>query len=379
MRARRKKVNKKLGFGMMRLPLTDKNDKGSYDAELVKKMVDAFMTKGFNYFDTAWMYVDGKSECAVKQCLVNRYPRDSYTVTTKLHAGFINSFEDRDKIFNKQLEKTGLDYFDYYWLHDVNNETYPIYEKYDCFNWIFNKKESGLVKHIGFSFHAGPKLLEEVLSKYPQFEYVQLQLNYLDWESQSVQSRKCYEVCVKYHKPVIVMEPVKGGTLAKLPKKAEELLLQHNKDMSIPSWAIRFAASLDNVYMVLSGMSDLQQMEDNISYMENFIPLNEEEKSLCLQVADIINDSIEIPCTGCNYCAPNCPMGICIPEYFHVFNLDKKEIKEKSWTPQIDYYNNLKSEHGKPQDCLECGQCEEMCPQHLPIRELLKKVSNHFE
>ena len=371
---------KRLGFGLMRMPTVDKTNAADVDIEQVKKMVDLFIEKGFTYFDTALMYNGFASESVAKTALVERYPRDSFTLATKLHAAFFNSLEDRDKVFNSQLEKTGAGYFDYYLLHGIESAMLPKYEEFDCFNWLLQKKEQGLVKHAGFSYHDSPELLDEILTKHPEMEFVQLQINYLDWESEWVHSRACYEVATKHNKPVIVMEPVKGGTLARIPEEAEKLFKDCDPNMSISSWAIRFAASLDNVMVVLSGMSSVEQMEDNLSYMGDFKPLTEGEKALCHKAADIINAQIAVPCTGCSYCTGGCPKKIAIPQYFSLYNEDMREnLEEKGWTVNFTNYEILTSKFGKAKECIECGQCEGVCPQHLPIIEKLKEVSGHFD
>lgn len=370
---------KKLGFGLMRLPLLDKNDEGSVDIELTKKLVDTFLERGFTYFDTAWMYCDYKSEDAARVALVERHPRGSFTLTTKLHAAFVHSFEDRDKIFNEQLRKTGVEYFDYYLLHDVNVHSYETFKKYDCYEWLKEKKAKGLTRHIAMSFHDGADFLDKVLTEWPEIEYVQLQLNYLDWDSIAVQSRRCYETAVKHGKKVIVMEPVKGGTLAKLPESVESMFRAYAPDASNASWAIRFAASCPDVFMVLSGMNDMAQVLDNTGYMQDFKPLNDEERALIKSAVDIINGTITVPCTGCSYCTDGCPMNIAIPRYFSLYNADKQECAEKGWSSHGEYYYNLTKNFGKASDCIGCGQCESVCPQHLPIREYLKDVAEYFE
>lgn len=371
---------KNFGFGLMRLPTTDPANAGAIDVEQVKKMVDLFMEKGFTYFDTAWMYCGFQSEPTVKEVLTSRHPRDRFTLASKLHSGFFNSLEDRDKVFNEQLKKTGVDYFDYYMLHGIEAGSLPKYEQFDCFNWLKAKKEAGLVKTMGISFHATAELLDEILTKYPFIEFVQLQINYLDWESQWIQSKACYDVAVKHGKWVTVMEPVKGGTLARVPAEVEELFKAHDPNLSPASWAIRFAASLPGVKMVLSGMSSLAQMEDNLSFMENFKPLTEGEKAMVFQAAEIINSQIAVPCTGCSYCTEGCPQKIAIPQYFSLYNEDMREhLEEKGWTVNFTNYANLTEKFGKAGDCIGCGQCEEMCPQHLPIIEKLKEVSAHFD
>lgn len=370
---------KKLGFGLMRLPLTDPNDGASVDVELLKTMVDAFLEKGFTYFDTAWMYCGFQSECAIREALVKRYPRDRFTLADKLHAGFLKTKDDRDRIFQEQLRKTGVDYFDYYLLHDVGTDHYKTYQELDCFRWLEEKKARGLARHIGFSYHDNAELLDRVLTEHPEVEFVQLQLNYLDWDSEGVQSRKCYETAVKHGKPVIVMEPVKGGTLARVPESVEKMFRDSRPDMSIPSWAIRFAASLEHVMVVLSGMSNMEQLLDNTDYMADFQPLSAQEQALVKKAVDAINSNIAIPCTGCSYCTEGCPQRIAIPKYFSLYNADLQEIKEKSWRPQGEYYTRLTMNFGKASDCLECGQCEQVCPQHLPIIRHLKDVAARFE
>lgn len=374
------KPAKKLGFGLMRLPLNDKSNPADIDMEQLKQMVDLFMENGFTYFDTAWMYNAFASESAAKEALVSRYPRESFTLATKLHAGFIETKEDRDKIFNTQLERTGAGYFDYYLIHGIEATMIEKYESLECFDWLLEKKAAGLVKHAGFSFHDTPEMLEEILTKHPEMEFVQLQINYLDWESEWIRSRACYEVAERHGKPVIVMEPVKGGTLAKVPTEAEALFKEHDASMSVPSWAIRFAASLPNVMVVLSGMSSIDQMKDNLSYMKEFRPLSEEEQKICFKAADIINSQIAIPCTGCSYCTEGCPMNIAIPQYFSIYNEDMREhLEEKGWTINFTNYEIISGTRGKASDCIACGQCEGVCPQHLSIIDYLKDVAAHYE
>ncbi|MBQ8753380.1 MAG: aldo/keto reductase, partial [Clostridia bacterium] len=306
------------------------------------------------------------------------HPRDSFTLATKLHPRYLESAADRDRIFNEQLKKTGVTYFDYYLLHSLNVEYNALFEQYDCFNWLLEKKRQGLVKHIGFSFHDTADVLDAVLTAHPEMEFVQLQINYLDWDSPDVQSRLCYEVARRHGKPIVVMEPVKGGTLANLPAPAEALLKRIHPDWSPASWAVRFAAGLPGVMMVLSGMSNRQQLLDNTDYMADCPPLTEEELAALRQVVAILRGGNAIPCTGCAYCVDGCPMGIAIPQCFSLYNDDQREGAEADWTASFTYYDNLIQKTGKAGDCIGCGQCVEVCPQHLAIPELLARVAARF-
>lgn len=369
---------KKLGFGLMRLPLIN-DEFECVDKETLCRMVDLYLSKGFQYFDTAWFYHNGQSEAAIKECLVNRYPRSSFFLADKMPLVLIHREEELEEYFQTQLERCGVDYFDYYLVHDMAGERRETAEKTHVFDFLAKKKAAGLVKNIGFSFHDTADMLDRILTEHPEVDFVQLQLNYLDWENEIIQSRKCYETAKRHGKPVIVMEPVKGGTLANVPEDAERLLKEAAPDLSVASWAIRFAASHDNVMLVLSGMSNLDQLKDNVSYMENFKPLTDNEQKLVQKAAEIINRSVTIPCTGCSYCTNKCPMNIAIPKYFSLYNADMQELKTKAWTAQTMLYGHFAEQFGKASACIDCGQCEKMCPQHLPVREWLKKVAERFE
>lgn len=369
---------KKLGFGFMRLPLLDAGDPTKIDYKQLEKMVDSFMEKGFTYFDTAYMYHNYQSEVALRETLVKRYPRSSFTVADKMPTMFLKEKSDLERIFNEQLEKTGLEYFDYYMLHNLGVNHYEIAKKLDAFEFLQQKKAEGKVKMVGFSYHDSAELLDDILTEQPDVDFVQLQINYLDWNDPGIQSGKCYENAVKHGKPVIVMEPVKGGTLATVPPEAEKLFRSVQPELSVPSWAIRYAASLEHVMMVLSGMSSYGQIEDNISYMDAFEPLGKEEYETILKAVSIIKESVAIPCTACLYCMEGCPLKINIPKFFALYNAEKQGLN-KDFSIQHLYYGNYVKDHAKASDCILCGKCESSCPQHIKIRKELKNVAEVFE
>lgn len=355
----------KLGFGLMRLP---KLEDGSIDVEQVKKMVDLFIEAGGTYFDTAFAYPG--SEEAIKKALVERYPRDSYTLATKLIASGDNCKDEESakQEFYTSLERTGAGYFDYYLLHALQRSNYENYEKYHLWEFVKEQKEKGLIKNCGFSFHGDPELLEELLNAHPDVDFVQLQINYADWENPGVASRENYEICKKHGKQVTVMEPVKGGILADPIPTVKEIFDKENNGLSYASWALRFVASKDNILTVLSGMSNVAQMEDNLSFMKDFRPLDEHEEEVIRAAQEAIFADKKIACTGCRYCTEGCPMNIPIPDIFTVEN--RKEGSPEFRTKRE--YAIVTHNKGKASDCIQCGQCESACPQHLPIISLLE-------
>ena len=366
----------KLGFGFMRMPLTNPDDQKAIDISQLEKMADAFFAAGFTYCDTAWMYHDFMSEPTVGKVVISRYPRDSFTIASKMPVAMIRSHEEGVEIFEAQKKKLGVDFFDYYLVHDMNVANYERAKKFDMISYLQGKKEAGEIRSLGFSCHDNAEYLDRVLTECPFFEFVQLQINYLDWESEGVQSRKCYEVCVKHGKPVMVMEPVKGGTLANVPKAVEDMMRAMHPNWSPASWALRFAASLPNVKIVLSGMSNMQQVQENTTFMKDMEPLNEQELALLSKAASMIRETIAIPCTGCRYCVEEstCPKGILIPNYFALYNTEKLRTRQ-DWSPEKEYYvNYLKQGHGRASDCIACRKCERVCPQHIKISERMKEV-----
>ena len=363
----------KIGFGLMRLPEKD----GAIDIEQVSQMADAYMEAGFNYFDTAYVYHGGNSEKVVKEAIVKRFPRESFTIATKLPAWFLHSFEDRDKVFEEQLARCGVDYFDYYLLHSLEDgNNYDTYEKYDCFNWGIKKREEGRIRHFGFSFHGTPELLVQVLDKHPEIEFVQIQLNYADWDNKIVHSGELYEILRDRNIPMIIMEPAKGGKLANLDDECAEILKAIRPGKSVASWAFRYVGSLPGIATILSGMSSIEQMEDNLNTFKDFEPLSDEELQAIDKVKEIMNRVELAGCTACKYCVEGCPMGISIPDVISAVNTKRKFPGDMR--PQF-FYNGLVDRYSHASDCIACGQCEGVCPQHLPIIDLMKEAVEKFE
>ncbi|MCD8317321.1 MAG: aldo/keto reductase [Eggerthellaceae bacterium] len=364
------KETPKLGFGLMRLPR-----RGLFtDVEQTKKMVDLFMESGFTYFDTAFAYLG--SEDTIRKALIERYPRESFTLATKINAFIAPTEKSSKSQFYTSLKRTNAQYFDYYLLHSLMKSTYARYDKFHLWDFVAQLKAEGLIRHYGFSFHAGPKLLDELLTKHPEVDFVQLQINYADWENPNIASKANYEVARKHGKSIIVMEPVKGGTLANPPKDVKALLKGYHPDMSCASWAIRFVASLDGIITVLSGMSNTEQMKDNLSYMKDFHPLDEEEQKIIQKAQRLMGNSSVIPCTACRYCVEGCPQDIPIPDIFSAMN---RQLGNGQHAQAKEAYEAAVKGHGKASDCIRCSRCEQICPQHLGIRDYLAQCANQLE
>lgn len=363
-------LSKKLGFGCMRFPMVGEE----VDLQEVSRMVDTFLEMGFTYFDTARGYLGGKSETALRECLTSRYPRNRYVLTNKLSVNFFEQEEDIRPLYQKQLQACGVDYFDFYLMHAQDQRSFAKYKRCRAYETALAMQQEGLFRYFGISFHDRAEVLEQILTEYPQIQVVQLQLNYVDFEDEAVQSRKCLEVCRKHGKPVIVMEPVKGGSLVELPEEAKAVFDSLGGG-SYASYAIRFAAGQEGVFMVLSGMGDLSMVQDNCSYMQEFQPLQEREMAAVAAVCGIFRGLGTVACTGCRYCTQVCPQSIPIPEIFACLNA--KKIFQ-NWSSGY-YFRNVQNAGGMAADCIGCGACEEACPQHLPIRELLKKAVGEFQ
>lgn len=361
---------KKLGFGLMRLPR-----KGAViNIKEMSKMVDLFLENGFTYFDTAFVYVG--SENATRKALVERHPRDKYTIASKLFAIKVPTEKMAKAELETSLKRTGAEYLDYYLLHSLTEDNYKKYEKFNLWNFVKEEKVKGRIKHYGFSFHGGPALLDELLTNHPDVEFVQLQINYADWENPKVRSREIYEVARKHGKSIIVMEPVKGGKLADPPEEVKQIFKTVNPDASYASWAIRFAASLDGIITVLSGMSNVAQVEDNISFMKDFVPLNEDEQEAIRKAQNIFNKLNDVPCTSCQYCIEGCPKNIPINDIFRIRN---KQLSTGQLEDCVAEYSQLTADKAKASDCISCGQCEKVCPQKIDIINQLKKSAEVLE
>ena len=369
-------IEKKLGFGTMRLPMTNPEDLKSIDLEQFKRMADMYMERGFCYFDTAYPYHEGYSEEAVRQCVVERYPRDSFLLADKMPIVQVKAAADYERFFAEQLRRCGVKYFDVYLLHNLGRDRYPNTVKFGGFEFLKRLKELGLARNIGFSFHDDAQTLDQILTEHPEVDVVQLQINYLDWNGAVAQSGKCYETAKRHGKDVIVMEPVKGGQLAKLPSSAMALFTEFygSAAPSPASLAIRYAASLDQVKVVLSGMSTYEQVCDNTGIMQSFIPLSENEYVLTGQIERELKSSIRVPCTSCRYCTEVCPKDIAIPNYFGLLNLYAVTGKKTNM-----YYERYSMNHGKASECMKCGRCEKNCPQHISIRKLLEEFAALYE
>ena len=365
----------KLGFGMMRLP---KLEDRSMDMDQICQMVDEFVGAGFTYFDTAYVYDGGDSEIATSKALVERYPRDSFTITTKANAWLGNpNAEQTKQQLRTSMERLGVDYLDYYLLHAIQDNNRQTYDDYGLWDWIRSLKKEGVVRRWGFSFHAGPDLLEQLLSKYPDVDFIQLQINYADMEDPSVQARANYEVAKAHGVPFTVMGPVKGGSLAAPPRAVCKVLEEADPQASFASWAIRYVASMEGVLTVLSGMSTLEQVKDNVSYMRDFKPLDAAEHAVIARVQEILGGVHQYKCTECHYCMDGCPMGIPIPDFFKAMN--RKLIFENEQDAQRRYNNVAQKAGVNASDCIQCGQCEAACPQGLPIIEYLQEVADALE
>jgi uncharacterized protein len=364
----------KLGFGLMRLPREDvEND--VIDVKQTETMANMFLDGGLKYFDTAYVY--NGSEEAARKAITSKHPRDSYYITSKLYVLAAKTIEEAKNQINVSLEREGVDYIDFYLLHAINDDSIAKYEEWNLFDYVKELKAEGKIKHYGFSFHGTAKCLDKILTDHEDVEFVQLQINYADWNNPAVDSKGVYEVARKHNKPIVVMEPIKGGTLANPPKPVAEILKKANPEASYASWAVRFVASLPGIMVVLSGMSNIEQMEDNLSYMKDFKPLSEDEQKTIQEAMDALAKIDQIPCTGCHYCTDGCPMKIQIPDIFSAMNA--KMIYDDEKGAKWRYQNATNGDHALASACVKCGQCEMQCPQHIQIRDWLDRVAQELE
>ena len=367
----------KFGFGCMRLPLTDENDPTSVDQELFNEMVDIYMEKGFNYFDTSYAYHNGASEAAIRKAVVERYPRESFKICDKMPTWALTSEDDNEKFVSEMLERLGIDYFDVFFIHNINTPWFKLAEAHNSFEYIKKMKEEGIAKKIGFSFHDHASLLAEVLDKYGDFlDVVQLELNYLDWEDPAIEAHKCYDLCVKHGLDVYVMEPLKGGVIVNPNDEIRNDFKQFNPDKSIASFALRFCASLEHVKIVLSGMSKMDDLTDNCNTFENFEPLTSEENEFLEKMAEKLNSSVAVACSECGYCVDACPEMIPIPEYFNLYNISTNRPESNIYRL---YFDKLADEKVSADECTYCGTCLDYCTQKIDIPDELEKVCEHFE
>ena len=367
----------KFGFGCMRLPLTDENDPTSINQELFNEMVDIYMEKGFNYFDTSYAYHNGTSEIAIKKAVVERYPRESFKICDKMPTWALTSKDDNEKFVNEMLERLGIEYFDVFFIHNINVPWLELAEKSNTFEYVKKMKDKGTAKKIGISFHDNAKLLEKVLKKYSDIlDIVQLELNYLDWEDPSIEAHKCYDLCVKYGLDVYVMEPLKGGVIVNPSQEIKDEFKNYNSEKSIASFALRFCASLDNVKMVLSGMNKMEDLMDNCDTYENFKVITDDEKEFLSKMANKLYETLAVPCSECGYCIKECPSMIPIPKYFNIYNASKNQPESNIYRL---YYDKLADEEVPADDCTYCGTCLDYCTQKIDIPEELENVCKHFE